>query len=570
MHFDDRLETVLRLPAGNDTFARIQFRQLIDILGHLPESANSELVDAAYVQLQALSVALPLDQRARVLEEPMARITAPRLLAHLAESEPRMATAAVRAAQLDERAWLDLIPRLPVRARGILRHRRDLNGKVVHLLDRLGVADRGLPAVEGGPIAGLRPDAPRPAVTPDNESGIGAIVRRIEEFRKARQPLPRLPEQAELVEESPRLPLGDSTPTRLRPAAIDFATDCEGRISTADPHVAPALIGHRLAGGEGGALPIIAAAIRHRQPIDDALVTLSGAATINGEWRLDALPQFDLASGRYTGYAGRLRRPSRTTAAPGADATQGEADRMRQVLHELRTPANAIQVAAEIIQQQLFGPAPHEYRALAAAIAADAAHILAGFEELDRLVKLECRALTIDAGLCDFAEVLEQTVTRLSVWTSPRRSGFRIARPCPPMPLPIARAEAERFAWRLLAALAGSTAPDEVLPIDCDFANGSAIVSIAIPRALADRTDAELFHGAVQSGPPAANDGAGAVPGERRQNGMSSGMFGIGFTLRLAAAEVRAGGGKFQREDNTLLLQLPGLTHAAAIHSDSC
>lgn len=569
MHFDDRLETVLRLPVGNGALARIQFRQLIDILGHMPGDAASELVDRAYVQLQALSAGLPLDQRAQVLEEPMARITAPRLLAHLAEDEPRIATAAVHAAQLDERTWLDLIPRLPVRARGILRHRRDLNGKVVDLLDQLGVADRGLPSGAEAVPAEMQPASLPPAFTQDDQGGIGAIVRRIEEFRKARQPLPRMPEQPEHAEESPRLPLGDSTPTRLRPAAIDFATDGEGRITKADAHIAPALIGQRLGGGEDGISsttgaangPAIAAAIRHRQPIHDALVTLSGASTVAGEWRLDALPQFDRASGRYTGYVGRLRRPSRQEAAAGGHTAANEADRMRQVLHELRTPANAIQVAAEIIQQQLFGPAPHEYRALAAAIAADAAHILAGFEELDRLVKLECRALTIDAGLCDFAEVLEQTVARLSVWTGPRRSGFRIARPCPPMPLPIARAEAERFAWRLLAALAGSTAPDEILPIDCDFANGTAFISIAVPRALADRSDAELFHGTAQAG----TEGSG----ERRQNGMSSGMFGIGFTLRLAAAEVRAGGGEFHRKDNALLLQLPGLTHPVANHSDS-
>ena len=58
------------------------------------------------------------------------------------------------------------------------------------------------------------------------------------------------------------------------------------------------------------------------------------------------------------------------------------------MLHELRTPVNAIQGFAEVIQQQLFGPTPHEYRALAAGIAGDAARILSAFEELDRLAGL--------------------------------------------------------------------------------------------------------------------------------------------------------------------------------------
>src|SRR5690606_23987295 len=111
-----------------------------------------------------------------------------------------------------------------------------------------------------------------------------------------------------------------------------------------------------------------------------------GPAEIAGDWRIDAAPAFLPETGAFDGYRGRMRR-----FAPPAEsaATSGAGDRMRQILHELRTPVGAIQGFAELIQQQMFGPAPNAYRALAAAIAVDAARLLAGFDEIDRLARLE-------------------------------------------------------------------------------------------------------------------------------------------------------------------------------------
>ena len=77
-----------------------------------------------------------------------------------------------------------------------------------------------------------------------------------------------------------------------------------------------------------------------------------------------------------------------------------------------------------MLQQQLFGPAPHEYRALAAGIAADAAHILAGFEELDRLSRLEIGAIGLEGGASDLAAIARQTNTQLSRVLAPRMAGL--------------------------------------------------------------------------------------------------------------------------------------------------
>jgi two-component system, OmpR family, sensor kinase len=42
MHFDDRLATVLRLRAQGTALARIQYRQLLDLLGTQPSDARSD------------------------------------------------------------------------------------------------------------------------------------------------------------------------------------------------------------------------------------------------------------------------------------------------------------------------------------------------------------------------------------------------------------------------------------------------------------------------------------------------------------------------------------------------
>ncbi|GAB7553908.1 hypothetical protein NRB_34180 [Novosphingobium sp. 11B] len=617
MHFDDRLATVLRLPSSGDSLARIQFRQLIDILGRATDSQETgEMVEAAYARLGQLGREIPAADRARLLRQPLQPMANPRLLTWLAEAEPDVACAGIAAAHLDDAAWLALIPRLPVRARGILRHRRDLSPRVEALLEQLGVHDRGLPAGPADPLPedplpeipvrfqrptgdiaidqdmsddvlellDMADDPPPPtslsewararaaqqhkdlqhkvAADPasgpspgQRDAGIGAIVRRIEEFRKAREA--KGPPEAQA--DSPRLPLGDTAapaPHRLA-AAIDFTTGVEGRIDWADGPYASSVVGLALGTHDPQAQPVARAMLQHL-PLRAARIVVTGAPAVSGLWQVDAAPRFD--HGRFAGYCGRLRRlatPVEVAAVP--TAPHAEADRMREVLHELRTPANAIQVAAEIIQQQLYGPAPHEYRALAAAIAGDCAHILAGFEELDRLVKLESGAMPLEDGECDLARVLAQTIVRLRAWTEPRGSGFSmLADPsATTLPLRIARPEVERLVWRLFAALAGSTAPGETLELRWSrrpAAQGAIIeLAVQLPAILAERDPEALFD---------------PVASERGQS-LAAGMFGIGFTLRLAAAEAAAAGGALQRIANSLHLSLPALTGSASTGMDA-
>lgn len=597
MYFDDRLATVLRSSASSERASQAQFRQLLDLLGTMPEGAEGTLVAEGFARLDSLAEEIPSRLRATIIRENSARLSDPRLVRHLAGSSADVAAATIATARLEATQWLVLIPMLPVQARGFLRHRRDLGPEVDNLLRRLGIEDLVLTAPEGwrheleelllddmlspqasdevalheeiaelsvkdasaeqpAPLAAVPTDADEDEVPPAGRQHveseeIGALVRRIEAFRKAR-------ETAQVIaaangSDAPRLPFAEQqdAPVRRMPPAFDFATDGAGRITWTDPAMAPMAVGLTLANASspqpGQAVPPLRETMRRRLPIKGSHVWLKGAPAIEGSWRVDAAPRFAERGGHFIGYCGRLRRdvpPMRE-----ARLVDDTADRIRQLLHELRTPVNAIQGFAEIIQQQLFGPTPHEYRAMAATIAGDAARILAGFDELDRLAKLESGALQPEEGSTDFIEVLNATIEQLTPYLRSRTGGITLWNVEGALVVPIARDEAERLAWRILATLAGALTAGEELDLHVALENGRGIFAIDLPAALTERDD--LFIAAPGGTAPALN----------------AGMFGAGFTLRLARAEARAIGGAVEREGDMLRLVLPLLTEADADHS---
>jgi two-component system OmpR family sensor kinase len=554
MHFDDRLDTVLRQPVRGLEIARVQYVQLLDLLGKTSAHTASARLDPAYHRLSALGGELPASERARLLRESGLRLRSPALVAFLAEDEAGLARAAVDAADLEEQQWLDLVPALPVRSRGVLRHRRDLGPLVEARLDQLGVSDRGLPPAqvleldidaefESGDVAVFA--APQ-QTQPPRESPIGELVRKIERYRSQRPAPP-----AEPASDAPRLPLGDHD---LAPAhfieRFDFLTDASGRIARADSDAAPMLVGMLLSSlpfrRMSGAAPNPSDALRLRQPIEAQVVTLEGAAAIRGDWRIDAAPLFDAATGRYTGHAGRARRLPDTAAIPSRASEM--ADRMRQVLHELRNPAGAIQMGSEFIQQQIGGPVPHEYRALAASIASDTASVLGGLDELDRLVKFDTGAAAVEPGEADLAAVIVATAALLDPPMAQRESGFVLDFSVGELAVAISARDLERLAWRLLAALSGATGLAEKLAVNLSAQGSTARVELALPASLRNLADEELF----------------AAQAKERGPALSAGMFGLGFTLRLAAAEARSAGGSLRRQDDRLVLELPLAQDAAA------
>ncbi len=665
MFFDDRLATVLRQRASSDVGLRTQYRQLLDILGAertagIFSSASNgaadggpgtgadegnrgdpSLIASAWLRMDALAEKIPANARARMIREPGWRFRNPELATHLADFEPDVASAALNRAQLSAEDWSALIPRLPVRARGFLRLRRDLPVDVETLLERLGVHDRGLPspdapidalldsALDGTgtgigatpqieetahpaaivppsrvqrpathkPPADFEVDAPQtspaatsPASAPINEdaapphdiaepletvpapkaettqpsrspfdpgsegrSEISALVERIAQFKRTRE------SGAELDGSEPRLPLGEDQMRNVRlVSAFGFAADAGGRIEWADGEVAAMVIGTRLVapprlGSANRETPLERSFIR-RQPISGANAQLFGAEAIAGDWTVDAQPRFT-DDGNFAGYVGRFRRPaSNDPAAPSAAAK--EADRIRQLLHELRTPVTAVQGYAEVIQQQLFGSAPHEYRALAAAIAADAARILAGFEELDRLARLETGAIETEPGETDLAALVRRTNRQLEQVLHPRMAGISLDTDDTPYIVTLSMDCAEALLWRLLATLGGGCSAGEMLQATITgtltgtggSATGATIGGAGAGMAqLVCDLPAQLL----------AEEDIFTAEVKPVGTAINAGLFGAGFALRLARAEARAAGGGLVRDDERIVLTLP-------------
>lgn len=543
MLFDDRLATVLRLSASGPAVLHIQFRQLLDLLGTCPVDAHSRILDESYIRLAELAGDIPADERAKAISDAGLRLRSPRLVAELAACEPQVAYAALLHARLTLDQWFDLVPAIPPAARSFLYQRHDLPGELAELLSRLGAERPGLPPAQSATNEAAPAASPslQDAAPLNPQSGIGAIVKRIEAYRRARLNGEALPT------DSPRLPLGEDhvlqVPDHVR--AFDFATDAETRINWSDPGVIPMVTGLRLTDIAQQAECTVL--IRRHQPLRTQPVELEGAPAIAGQWLLDAAPWFDPLTGRFLGYRGRMRRAASTnTLVEPVSESQG--DRMRQMLHELRTPVNAIQGFAEVIQQQLFGPTPHDYRALAAGIAGDAARILSAFEELDRLAKLDSGAMELEPGETDLANLLETTVSQLSTHTAPRGSGFSLRIRGEAAQIGLERTEAERIVWRLLATLAGVSASGEILRLSLEPAGEWLRLDLNLPAALASIHGEALFEAAANSIPQS----------------LTVGTFGIGFALRLARTEAQAAGGDLVRHGDVLTLTLPALSQQSA------
>lgn len=532
MLFDDRLATVLRNAAQSEAAARTQYRQLLDLLGSMPPGMGGVLVEAAYARLGVLAEALAPTVQSAILRAPGLRLRSRELTAWLAERDPQAAAAAMATAQLDESDWEFLIPRLSMTARGFLRHRRDLPFGARQQLERLGVRDLVLPEPEGD-FAREVPSSPEAAEATEGDPGIGALVRRIEAFQRARR--------GGAV--APRLPLGDvrSAETDQRHGAFDFASDAEGTIVWADPAMAPLVVGLHLGAAGPGATAVLdengARSLARRLPLGGARIDVIGPAEIAGEWRIDAVPVFTAETRAFDGYRGRMRR----LIPPLPNVEAGPADRLRQLLHELRTPVGAIQGFAELIQQQLFGPAPNEYRALAAAIAVDAARLLAGFDEIDRLARLEAGALHLGEGRTDLRECTIQLLRRLEGTLRPRSARVDLMVHGERFVVGLEEVDVQQLLWRLLATLTGVLTPGEVIEATLNSDGARLTLALDLPISLLDNDD--LF---AASAPP-------------QPRAISAGMFGTGFCLRLARAEALAAGGKLERREDMVCLELPVL-----------
>ncbi|WP_066557090.1 sensor histidine kinase [Croceicoccus bisphenolivorans] len=553
MTLDDRLRTVLDVAADSDDAARAQYRQLVDLLGSGKAVADGSLVAAAFLRLASLARRIPPAERASILADPALRLRSPPLVAQLCEGEPEVASAAIAAADLDEEGWTVLTGVLDEDLQGRIRTART-NGRartgeekpdllMKRTPKRGSIVDELTPSAPVPSRAPAPPDPPVPETAePSQVSDISEIVARIERFRVARREaaMHEVMSGERILAAAAAGSSAETDDAAPPPVAVPREIDCrispDGRIGWAS-NLAPMLSGLILSATADATARLdeaTATAIRRQQSVRGGKVAITASPTISGDWRLDAAPNFDPV-GRFLGYHARLTREVGKRADPRGDL-------VRQALHELRTPINALQGFSEIIQQQLFGPVPHQYRSLAANIAGETAALLAGLEEIDRLVRLRMGTRKLAAGRTEVGPMLDSLVEQVLPLLSARDAHLDAHYADPHVTVAVAESDLERIVWRLLGVVAVAAREGDRIAFDVSTSADQLILSVGMPRALSALDDTTLYGAA-------ANDDA--------TQELAVGLLGRGFALRLLTAETRAAGGSLERHADRLVLTLP-------------
>ncbi len=520
MRFDDRLATALGQPAESAAARQAIWRQLVDLL--CTPDDEEYLRDEAFERLRDWRGDVPIVARQNAALLLMSRSSvAADLVEFFAEDATAVFAPLLAGVNFRGKVWRRLIPRLSPVARALLRHRRDLPDGALRALEAFGKTD----LVIEGPSA--PPSDPEPAgyAAPD----IRELQARIDAFRESHA-------EAELPPED----------------AFDFEAGADGMIRWCDSAARTAIIGLSIADSAPGQTHGVdgqaAGAFRTRAPFRDARLTVARSGPAGGAWTISGVPQFDLVTGRFTGYRGSARRP-RIGERPENIGLLGSAlsgDSLRQLAHEVRTPLNAIAGFAEMIERQMLGPAPAAYRQRATEILAETRRLDAVLDDLQEASQAESATLKLTPQHIDCALLLARVATALNPLAASKevQIALSIAPGCGLAVLD--PASAERMVMRLMSAAVGLARPGERISVDLtthDLPRSEAHIAIARPQLVADHSERALLEACDIEG-----EEDGAPP-----------ALGLGFTLRLVRSLAESAGGTLVLEPHCFCLKLPAL-----------
>ena len=402
--------------------------------------------------------------------------------------------------------------------------------------EALRQAERAAAEVRVPPI----PLAPVPeAHNADGTFQISELVARIDAYQRQREGAPTAPFSVEIQPE-----LFAREPHQAE--SFRFETDASGVVRWIEGAARAPLIGLSL---DLAALPsgsrvdgVAAGAFRRRSGFGNARLVVDGHSDAAGQWRITGIPVFDRASGRFTGYRGTARRPrADETAEPMRETRNPAADALRQLVHELRTPTNAIAGFAEMIESQMLGPVPAAYRAHAAAIRSQTSGLLTAIDDIDMAARIETHALDLRPGDVPVAPLLDRIVADLAPLSTLRGTTLDCHVGDDTLAILGDDRAVERLIARLMATLVASGSAGERIGVAATRAEGIVSIVFDRPAALAAYAEETLL--TIDAEVEFERDGAP--------------LLGTGFALRLArnlAAELR---GSLTIGDKALTLRLP-------------
>jgi signal transduction histidine kinase len=337
--------------------------------------------------------------------------------------------------------------------------------------------------------------------------------------------------------------LGEAAAPRevVRADDFRFETDAKGMIRWVEGVSRAPIVGLSLdlQGPSAGASRVdgvAAGAFRRRAGFANARLQVDGESDAAGDWLISAIPVFDPANGRFTGYRGTARRPRTDERAEPVHAPASPtADSLRQLVHELRTPTNAIAGFAEMIETQMLGPVSDPYRDRASTIREQARELLGAIDDLDLAARIDTAALSLVPGHVSLRPLLSGIADDLAQLATLR--GSWIALPIDDLAVTGDRRAVERLLTRLMATLVSASGPGERIGVRTALDGETVAIVIDRPATLSD------------------------YPGESvlgiDDEGSDATLLGTGFALRLARNLARELGGGLVIEPESLTLRLP-------------
>ena len=548
MRFDDSLDTVLGADMATSFGAQSAWRQLTDLIGRRRAAPDARVIE----RLRAIRRRVPMPTRAASARN-LAFANPPAELVRLfAEDEPSVAAPVIAVARLTGEEWRAMLPDLPPTSRSLLRHRRDLPAETVRALDSFGSSDFALPQPDGASWREPEPatsaveafvsdraaagDNPRhgesPAIAPANDAGpapaprgpfqIADLVARIDAYQRDHGELGRPPRAIDSDE------------------PIDhfcFETDATGTIRWVDGAPREPLIGVLLGTGSAQVDGVVSGAFRRRASFVDARLVIAGASPAAGQWQVSATPAFDPATGRFTGYRGVARRPRADQRAEPMARNAPSPEALRALVHELRTPTNAISGFAEMIEAQVLGPAPDVYRERAGAIRHDTHDLIAAIDDIDTAARIEQDALVLRPGVVEVAPLLARAARDLEPLMLLRQSVVDIDSGPPGLAIAGDEVAVARLISRLMALAVGASGIGERVAVRAWSKDGQARIAVDRPSAFAAWPGEALL----------------SLEGEDQEGT----LLGTAFGLRLARNLAGELGGSLKIGEQRLTLRLP-------------
>lgn len=511
MRFDDRLLTVLNQPALDRHDSAVRWRQLVDLVARAGSSAETPNVARALQTIRSDAANVDENLRAAAARAVAALPLPLGLLEYFASDRLTVSAPVLAAATLDPQQWRVVFAVADEETRRFIETlhpelRAEPTPPSPELTESLVEPAQEEPAPESG--------APGPS--------LHDVVARIERRRRKRTPQPQ-PAQAVAV------PAG--SPTLFR-----WECGPGGEIAWVEGAPRGALIGRSIARQQNGESDRIdqevTRAFMLRAPFRDAALNVPGDGVVSGEWKISGVPAFDPADGRFRGYRGvALREQPVAEAAEMADDLLSDPDSLRELVHEIKTPLNAIIGFAEIIEGQFLGPADRRYRERAQHIVEQARLLLTAIDDLDFAAKVHS-STPVERRRVDLGELSEGMAPALRELGAERDIQIELARRPREVIAAVEPQLADRLIYRLSSAIIAVAEDGERIRMSVDQGGKVSRLSITRPARFAANTDEQLFGSAEQ--------------------GLEQ-----GFSLRLVRGLARIAGADLSASRNSLTLVFP-------------